>query len=586
LRNLPSPIKGRRQSLADSGEREMITSKSGFLREVWRIARPYWFSEERWSARGLLAAVLVMNLAQVAINVRLNSWRNDFYNALQNYNESAFFYQIGLFAVLAGAFIALLIFGNYLQQWLQIRWRLWMTTVYLKEWLGEKTYYRLQLAGDGTDNPDQRISEDLNMFPAQTLNLTLGVLTNIVQAVSFSFILWDLSGPLVLPLGAQTLTIPSYMFWAVLIYTAAATWIAIRLGRPLITLNFQQQRFEADFRFSLVRLRENTESIAFYGGEPRELEVFSDRFGRIFANFRAIMLRTLILGSAQYGTGQAAVVFPYVIMAPRYFGERLTLGAIQQVADAFIQLQGSLAYIINAYNDITNWLAVIHRLSTFRDRIDEIHAAVEAPQPIAIERAGRGVDVRDLELDLPNGRMLRKDVTLDVAPGEALLITGATGTGKSTLLRAIAGLWPFGRGRIRLDQGRAFFLPQKPYIPLGNLRQALVYPDTDTGVRTEQLVDVLNKVGLGHLASELDTVDLWSQRLSGGEQQRLSIARVLLAQPQIIFLDEATASLDEAGQTMVYRMLRDLPWRPTIISVGHRSTLPQFHDRVFDLAAA
>jgi putative ATP-binding cassette transporter len=563
----------------------MITSKSSLLREVWRIARPYWFSEERWSARGLLAAVLAMNLAQVWINVRLNSWRNAFYDALQNYDQAAFFYQIGLFAVLAGAFIALLIFGNYLQQLLQIRWRRWMTTVYLHEWLSDKTYYRLQLAGDGTDNPDQRISEDLNFFPTQTLALSLGLLTNIVQAVSFSFILWDLSGPLVVPIGGQqTITIPGYMFWAVLIYTAAATWLAIRLGRPLINLNFAQQRFEADFRFSLVRLRENTESIAFFGGEARELDIFIDRFRNVFANFRAIMLRTLILGSAQYGTGQAAVVFPYVIMAPRYFGERLALGVIQQVADAFIQLQGSLAYIVNAYNDITNWLAVVHRLSTFRDRVDEIHAAAKARHPIEIERAGRGIAVRDLELDLPNGRMLRKDLNLDVAPGEALLIKGPTGTGKSTLLRAIAGIWPFGRGGIRLGQGRAFFLPQKPYIPLGSLRQALLYPDADTGLRAEQLVDVLNKVGLGHLAPELDTVDLWAQRLSGGEQQRLSLARVLLAQPAIIFLDEATASLDEAGQTTLYRLLRSLPWRPTIISVGHRSTLPQFHDRVFDLA--
>ena len=246
----------------------MERTKLGMLKEAWSIARPYWFSEERWVARGLLAAVLAMNLAQVWINVRLNSWRNDFYNALQNYDESGFFYQLALFAVLAGAYILLLVYGIYLQQMLQIRWRRWMTNVYLREWLGDKTYYRLQLTGDGTDNPDQRISEDLNLFPAQTLNLSLGLLTNVVQAVSFSFILWDLSGPLVVPLGGWgTLTIPGYMFWAVVIYTAVATWLAIRLGRPLVNLNFAQQRVEADFRFSLVRLREYSESVAFYGGE-------------------------------------------------------------------------------------------------------------------------------------------------------------------------------------------------------------------------------------------------------------------------------------------------------------------------------
>jgi vitamin B12/bleomycin/antimicrobial peptide transport system ATP-binding/permease protein len=562
----------------------MQRTRLGMLKEAWSIARPYWFSEERWVARGLLAAVLAINLVQVWINVRLNTWRNDFYNSLQNYDEAAFFYQLALFAVLAGAFILLFVYGLYLQQMLQIRWRRWMTNVYLKEWLGDKTYYRLQLTGDGTDNPDQRISEDLSFFPSQTLNLSLGLLTNIVQAVSFSFILWDLSGPLDIPLGnGGTLSIPGYMFWAVLIYTGIATWLTIRLGRPLINLNFAQQRREADFRFSLVRLRENSESVAFYGGEAREFDIFSERFGQVFANFWAIMVRTRILGFAQQGSSQAAVVFPYLIMAPRYFGEKLPLGAIQQVADAFNQLQSSLAYIITSYNDIANWLAILHRLSSFRDSVDEIHAAAAAPQPIKVERSGEGVAVADLALDLPNGATLRQGVSFDVTPGQALLIQGPTGAGKSTLLRAIAGLWPFGRGQVRLDPKRAFFLPQKSYIPLGSLRDALFYPDSGAGVPDEKLVSVLKTVGLEQFSSELDTVELWSQRLSGGEQQRLALARVLLAEPATIFLDEATASLDEQGQEMLYRVLRGLPWHPTIISVGHRATLRQFHDRVFEL---
>jgi putative ATP-binding cassette transporter len=576
------------QDRTDAGKdwsSKMERTKLGMLKEAWEIARPYWVSEERWVARGLLASVLAMNLFQVWITVRLNSWRNVFYNALQNYDEAAFFYQLALFAVLAGAYILLLVYGNYLQQMLQIRWRRWMTNVYLREWLADKTYYHLQLKGDGTDNPDQRISEDLSFFPSQTLNLSLGLLTNIVQAVSFSFILWDLSVPLSVPLGTWgTLSIPGDMFWAVLIYTGIATWLAIRLGRPLVNLNVSQQRLEADFRFSLVRLRENSESVAFYGGEDRELDIFSDRFGKVFQNFWAIMGRTLILGFAQQGQGQAAVVFPYLIMAPRYFGERLALGAIQQVADAFITLQGSLSYIITSYNDIANWAAVLHRLASFRDRVDEIHAAAREPQPIAIERAGEGVAVADLSLALPDGRPLRQDLNFNVPPGHALLIQGPTGTGKSTLLRAMAGLWPFGRGRIRLDARRAFFLPQKSYIPLGSLRHALLYPDAGAGVPTERLVGALKQVGLERFSSELDTVDLWAQRLSGGEQQRLALARVLLAEPAVIFLDEATASLDESGQETLYRLLRDLPWHPTIISVGHRATLRQFHDRVFDLA--
>jgi putative ATP-binding cassette transporter len=354
----------------------------------------------------------------------------------------------------------------------------------------------------------------------------------------------------------------------------------------LIRLNFDQQRFEADFRFSLVRLRENTESVAFYGGEARELDIFSGRFANVFANFWAIMVRTRILGFAQSGQTQAAVIFPYLVEAPRYFGERLQLGVIQQVADAFTTLQGSLAFIIVSFNDIANWKAVLDRLATFRDRVDEVKAAVREPQPIAIERAGKGLAVADLALDLPDGRPLRKGINFNVSAGEALLIRGRTGTGKSTLLRAIAGLWPFGRGRVQLDARRAFFVPQKSYIPLGSLRQALLYPDASTQVPQEKLVGVLKKVGLEHLAPDLDKVDLWTQRLSGGEQQRLAFARILLAEPAVIFLDEATASLDEAGQKMLYQLLRDLPGHPTIISVGHRATLPAFHDHVFDLTPA
>jgi putative ATP-binding cassette transporter len=461
-----------------------------------------------------------------------------------------------------------------------------MTDVYLRQWLANQTYYRLQLTGDATDNPDQRISEDLSLFPAATLALTLGLLSNVVQAVSFSFILWSLSGPLAITLGSWgEFEIPGYMFFAVLIYIVAGTWLTIRVGRPLVTLNFAQQRYEADLRFSLVRLRENTESVAFYRGEPREFAIFWDRFGRVFGNFFAIMIRTRLLGFYVQGYMQAAVIFPYLLMAPRYFGERLALGVIQQTADAFLTLQSSLAYIISSYTDIANWQSIVHRLATFRQKVEEIEAAQRGPQPIAIERNGRGVSVTGLDLELPDGRPLREGIAFKADPGEALLITGRTGTGKSTLLRAVAGIWPFGRGKVRLDEGRAFFLPQRPYIPLGDLRHALLYPDEGAGIPRERLVEALGKVGLAHLAPDLDKVDNWAQRLSGGEQQRLSIARVLLAEPAVIFLDEATAALDEAGEATLYHLLRDLPWRPTIVSVGHRGTLRAFHDRVMDLGS-
>jgi putative ATP-binding cassette transporter len=588
LCDLAPPGRGRRTGgSVHIGDHEMANSRGSLLRDAWRIARPYWVSEEWRSAWLLLAVVVGLNLGQVGINVRLNYWRNDFFNTMQNYDETGFFYQIGMFTLLASAYILMLIYGLYFQQMLIIRWRRWMTTVYLREWLAEKTYYRLQLTGDATDNPDQRISEDLNLFPQQTITLSIGLMSNVVTVFSFSYILWNLSGPLALALGGLgTLSIPGYMFWAAIIYTAISTWIVIRLGGPLINLSFAQQRFEADFRFSLVRLRENTESVAFYGGEDRELAIFSDRFGRVFANYWAIMVRTRILGFAQGGSNQIAVIFPYLVAAPRYFGEKLPIGEITQVVDAFGQFQSALAWVLNSYNDIANWLAVVRRLTTFRDRVEEIHAEAQKPQPITVERGGTGVAVNDLALDLPDGRALRQGLSFEVGSGKALLIQGATGTGKSTMLRAIAGLWPFGRGRVRLDPGRAFFIPQKSYIPLGSLRSALLYPDAGENVKSEELIDVLTKVGLGRFASELDTVDMWAQRLSGGEQQRLALARVLLAKPTTIFLDEATASLDESGQTTLYEMLRALPWHPTIISVGHRSELRQFHDQVLELDSA
>src|SRR6266851_1130805 len=347
----------------------MTESKSNILRDAWRIARPYWFSDDRWIARGLLVAVLGLSFAQVCINVRLNSWRNDFYNALQEYDRAAFFTQIGIFAALAGAFVLMAVYQTYLQQVLQIRWRRWMTDGYLHEWLKDQTYYRLQLGADPTDNPDQRISEDLGLFPAQTLALSLGLLTNIVQAVSFSFILWGLSGPLALSLGALgEVAIPGYMFWAVILYTVGGTWLAIR-------------------------------------------------FGRVYGNFMAIILRQRLLGFYSLGYNQAAVVFPYLLMAPRYFAERLALGVIQQVADAFLQLQSSLAYIVSSYSDIANWQAIVRRLSTFRDRVDEIQRAAEAPQPIVIARDGTGLAVDDLALALPDGRVLRRGLGLAVPAG-------------------------------------------------------------------------------------------------------------------------------------------------------------------------
>jgi putative ATP-binding cassette transporter len=560
-----------------------------FLRDAWRLAKPYWVCEDKWRAWGLLTAVIVLNLASVYINVRLNIWRNDFYNTLQNLDERAFFYQLAIFGGLATAFIAIVVYQVYLQQMLQIRWRRWLTRRYIGDWLDSKAYYRLQLEADGTDNPDQRISEDLDRFTRQSLGLTVGttgLLNAIVTLVSFLGILWSLSGSMAIPLGSfGTINLPGYMVWFALIYAVAGTWLTFKVGRPLVGLNFTQQRYEADFRFSLVRLRENTEPVALYNGEAREHAIFAMRFRNVVDNFWAIMKRIKIINWWTSFYGQFAVIFPYIVAAPRFFSRTMQLGGLMQTADAFGTVQGALSFIVTSYTDIADWQAVIERLVSFDDRVREIATAARAPQPIVIERKGEGIDVKQLDLDLPGGVALLRHVDLAVEPGESMLITGPTGSGKSTLLRALSGIWPYGKGAIRLALGKLLFLPQKPYMPLGSLRSALIYPREGLDVSDERLREVMETVGLGAFAARLDEPDHWGQRLSLGEQQRLSFARVLLSEPHIVFLDEATSALDEPSEAYFYRLLRDAKWRPTIVSVGHRSTLAAFHDHHRDIAA-
>jgi putative ATP-binding cassette transporter len=558
-----------------------------FLRDAWRLAKPYWVSEDKWRAWGLLAAVIALNLASVYITVRLNFWRNDFYNALQQYDQGAFFRLVAFFTAIAAAWIIVNVYQLYLQQALQIRWRSWLTRQYLSDWFEGKAYYRLQLEGSETDNPDQRIAEDLNQFTSGSLNLTLGLLNAVVTLFSFLGILWSLSGPLSVPLGSfGAVAVPGYLVWCALVYAIIGTWVTFKIGRPLVGLSFQQQRYEADFRFSLVRFRENAEPVALYSGENREMAGFLHRFSYVYGNFWAIMRRVRTLGLWTNLYGQLAIPFPYLVLEHRYFILRnIELGGLMQTADAFGQVQTSLSYIVTSYTDIATWLAVVERLLGFDERVRAIAAANQEPQPMAIEHSGTGVAVRDLALDLPGGISLLRHVDFAVKPGEAALITGPTGSGKSTLLRALSGIWPYGKGAIRLAAGKLLFLPQKPYMPLGTLREALIYPRNTSDVSEPRLMEVMDTVGLGAFATKLDESDNWAQRLSLGEQQRLSFARVLLTQPDLVFLDEATSALDEPSEALFYRLLRAAPWHPTIVSVGHRGTLAAFHDQQFDIAA-
>jgi putative ATP-binding cassette transporter len=497
-----------------------------------------------------------------------------------------FFRQLGVFCVLAALFIVMAVYALYLSQMLQIRWRRWLTRRYLGAWLADRAYYHLELKR-ATDNPDQRIAEDLNQFTSYVLNLSLGLLTSVVSLVSFLVILFGLSGPANIPLGTWgNLHIPAYLVWVALLYAGAGTWLTIKIGRPLVPLNFDQQRFEADFRFSLVRLRENAESIALYRGEAMELGVFQERFRSVFENFWQIMKRQKRLAWFTSGYAQIALIFPIVVVAPRYFAKQIGLGGLMQVVSAFSSVQSSLSFIITSYTNIAAWQAVTERLSGFEKRLSAIHQSTLEPAKIVIRGAAPEVLVEEMDLDLPDGMPLLRGISFAPGRDAAVLITGPTGAGKSTLLRALAGIWPYGRGEVSLIKGRILFVPQRPYLPLGTLAAALFYPGGEDKIpSTERLAAVLAQVGLGSLVHELDAVQDWSQRLSPGEQQRFAFARIFLLEPALVFLDEATSALDERSEGELYGLLRTASWHPTIVSIGHRSTLRSFHDRIIDVSA-
>jgi putative ATP-binding cassette transporter len=549
-----------------------------FMQGMWQITKAYWFSEEKWKARVLLAVIIALNLGHVYILVLLNEWKNTFYNTLQNYDKDGFVSAIGTFCILAACFIIVAVYELYLQQLLEIKWRRWLTQEYLQTWLHKRSYYQMQLLDNSTDNPDQRISEDLKLFVNLTLGLSLGLLKATVTLLSFMVILWNLSGSVTFPIGQQQISIPGYMLWVAIIYSLVGTWLTAKIGRPLVDLNFSQQRYEADFRFSLIRVRENSESIAIYGGEKQEHAKLTDRFQMVFQNFKDLMLRQKKLTWFTSGYGQIAIIFPLVVAAPRYFSNQIQLGGLIQTSAAFGQVQDSLSFFIDSYSSLAQWQSVVNRLLGFSQTMSRVEHIADNEVISVTHGAEPSFHVRQLQIDLPNGEELLKNLNLTIKQGESLLIMGPSGCGKSTLMRTIAGIWPFGQGSVTTPAGhKLLFLPQRSYLPLGTLRESVLYPYKGDFTTDENIRSIMKLCKLEGFVDRLDQVEDWSHVLSFGEQQKIAFVRAILQQPDWLFLDEATSAIDENTEAELYKLLHSQLKNTTIISVGHRNTLIAYH---------
>lgn len=565
-----------------------------FAGKAWRLSTPYFGSDEKWKARGLLAAIVALNLAAVYMLVLLNEWNRVFYDALQNKDAAVFWRELGRFTYLAFGFIIIAVYRFYLTQLLEMRWRAWMTRHYLDRWLGHQRFYQMELAryarGENAppDNPDQRLAEDMNLFTSYTVGLSMGLLNAVVTLISFVGILWTLSGSFGFTFQGQSYDIPGFMVWMAVIYCVLGSIAAHYIGRPQIALNFLQQRYEADFRHHLVRVREYSESIALDKGEPVERRQLGGRFVDVLANYFKLINAQKRLVWFTNGFGQAAVVFPFIVAAPRFFSGAIQLGQLMQIASAFGRVQDSLSWFVDNYSGLAAWRATTDRITSFEESFAALPA--EGTTHAGERTEDDALSIDQIELALPGGTPLLAAAGLRIAPGDAVLIQGPSGSGKSTLFRGLAGIWPWATRHLRLPRDfaeRAMFLPQRPYFPNGSLRDALAYPEAADAHSDADLQQALRDALLPDLVARLDEHDAWGQKLSGGEQQRLAIARAFLKKPRWLFADEATSALDEAAALTLYGRLKErlAEQNGALLSVAHNPAIEGFHTRKWRLEA-
>ncbi|WP_082711668.1 SbmA/BacA-like family transporter [Burkholderia singularis] len=556
---------------------------------AWSLIKPYWVSDEWKTAWGLLITIIAINLTIVWINVRINAWNTTFYDALQSKDVHDFPRLLGTFTALAFGYVILTVYSLYLRQMLGFRWRQWLTSRYLRDWLGERNFYRIE-RDRLADNPDQRIADDLQALASTTLSLSLGLLSTVVTLITFITVLKTIAGAATFSFNGHVITIPNYMVWAALIYAIAGSYVIHRFGHPLVSINYQQQRVEADFRFGLIRIRENTEQIAFYNGEPTEAAHAQNLFQRIRDNWWRVMQYTKRLTFVSSVYGQIALIFPIAVAAPRYFAGAFSFGVVMRIVDAFGNVSDSFSWFIGNYGTLAEWRATVNRLSEFKRVMDASHLK-ESLSP-ATEHGGINLHYVDanalttahLKLALPDGTPLASIGSVTIEPGSRWLVRGPSGSGKSTLMRALAGLWPFGDGAIDAPVGaRMMFVPQQSYLPIGTLKAALAYPSAADAFSDDACRDALATCGLAGYAARLEETGHWTRMLSPGEQQRLAGARVLLHQPDYLFLDEATSALDDDNEERLYRLFNERLPNAAIVSIAHRKSLAVFHRQTLDI---
>ena len=580
------------------------------LADTWRLAAPYFWvkdkgefslgrfgayrMQERWFALLALAFIIVSNLGQVYVTVRLNYWNNRFYTAMQERNGPAFYTELLFFFLMTSLFIGAFLAETYVTRWLQMRWRHWMTGRFLDRWMAGGTHFRLAFDYYRSDNPDQRIAEDIRLFIENTFAIVISIFALTVKTAAFVGILWSLSSEFSYDIGAFDLSsIPGYLVWGALLYSVGGTWLAYLVNRPLIRMYFDQQHFEADFRYSLARLRENSEQVALLKGEPVERQKSLRVFSSIVANWYRIMNWRVLVGIYANLFDRISSVMPFILLAPAYFlSSTMPLGNMTQTASAFSSVQDGFSFFVGLFssNDdsgIPKWKAVLDRLTTFNNAIIAIERQKDEQHIVTVAAAEPQVTIADLAITLPSGEPLVSVHDLKLAAGQSVLISGPSGSGKTSIFRAVAGIWPFGKGRIGVPAGASvMLLPQRAYLPLGTLREAIAYPHPADRYSETEITDVLTAVGLGTFASRLDDLSEGpnlTARLSGGEQQRVAVARAILARPDFLLLDEATASLDEPSEVAMYQLIKARLPGTAIISIGHRSNLFALHERHISL---